>query len=69
MSSYTYNFKGEYDDATFNAGPITDSVFRDQVMASVDNITHVLNYNSGIPNLSSIVTYNGNDYIISVTRC
>ena len=68
MSTYTYTFQGEFDENIFNAGPVSDAVFRDEVLSVVDNIIHVLKCNSGIPNFSSIVTYNGNDYTIVVNR-
>ena len=68
MSAYTYIFTGAFDDATFNAGPVNDEDLKNLVMTTVNSITHVLTYNEGIPTLSSIINYNGNDYTIQVLR-
>jgi hypothetical protein len=67
--SYTYVFYNNYDDSVFNAGPLrTDMVFKELIQSKTSCMADVLQYNDGIPNISSLIEYNNKTYLIKVLR-
>ena len=68
-ASYTYIFHDTFEESVFNAGPLNnDSVFKELIQSKADCMGNVLKYNDGIPNITSLVEYNNNTYLIKVLR-
>ena len=67
---YEYFFINSFDEAVFNNGPVSDVNFLNLVKETADMITTVLECNQGIPNLSSLVTYDvtGDQYKVTVKK-
>ena len=66
---YEYIFLKTFDEAVFNQGPITDdNDFLNKIKESAELNGHVLDYNPGIPSLTSLVEYNGSTYKVTVKR-
>jgi hypothetical protein len=67
--SYTYIFHDKFEDSIFNAGPLTnDQTFRELIQSKTECMANVLQYNEGIPNITSLIEYNNETYIIKVLR-
>ncbi len=66
--AYEYNFVNEFDMNVFSAGPVSDDAFLEMVKAKTDSISDIIKYNSGLSNFSTVATYNGNMYKITVSR-
>jgi hypothetical protein len=67
--SYTYTFSNNFADNIFNAGPLTnDSVFKELIQSKTECMANVLQYNEGIPSITSLIEYNNKTYLIKVIR-
>jgi hypothetical protein len=62
-------FYNNFNDSIFNAGPLrTDMVFKEIIQSKTACMADVLQYNEGIPNISSLIEYNNKTYLIKVLR-
>lgn len=65
---YEYVFINDFDINIFNNGPVLDDEFLTKIREQVQLMSNVLLYNQGIPTFTSFVSFNNQNYKITLKR-